>query len=489
MELNQNFKLEAQEDFLKNLEYLLSVFPGLLDIVRQRSKPVQYMVYNEVVMKLVCDYRSVKCMRKLCEIILRVERANPLFIMSPNEDLRNVWNLIEKMCELNNDIIRLGFRKIFQLKEISHGYHSSIIKRVICRKPNIQNLSNKFDQLFQQLEQRLAQLWRYILPIGQTIYLKEFIELGQDNTQESMIQGTISEVKQIDSYVINYKDNSGINRIELIGRWSQRLCFPQQEHDLIKQWKQNLKVGHRILIIHKQEVPIITTIVDVQHNEQQILEQVKVNFKFYHHNGNKKDKDGRYFLQHVIETNIYYEDEWINIQSQQLLPISTFETYQGNLELVKFLTEEIHSLDFKDPNLPQIQCQNVKDRINLALGTPLYNACENGRLDVAKYLIQFKWQIDYRTYYDVSPLMIALQNDHLDIAEVLIRHGASFNIDSRFSRNQKRKEEMQEKLNIVSYKRQMKILYLKSNPTPNSHINVYHQMSKSVFEKIIKEYC
>eukprot|EP00347_Sterkiella_histriomuscorum_P017926 403347451 len=352
------------------------------------------------------------------------------------------------------------------------------------------NLKNYLKAMTVQQSRELY-LWRYILPIGQTVYLQEFIEEGQDSTQERMIQGTISEVNQIDSYVIKYKDNSGIDKSELIGRWSQRLCFPQLEHDLIKQWKQNLQVGHRIIVLHEQKSPIITTIVSVLQNEQQIPELVKVSFKIYHHYGNKKDEDGRYFQQHAIDSQQQYYDEWVNVQSQQLIPISTFESYQGNLELVKFLTEEIHSLDFDfaDPNLPQIQCQYVKERINLALGTPLYNACENGRSDVAKYLIQFKWQIDYRTYYDVSPLMIALQNDHLDIAELLIRHGASLNIDSRFSRNQKRKEEMQEKLNIVSYKRQMKILYLKSNPTPNSHINVYHQMSKSVFEKIIKEYC
>eukprot|EP00347_Sterkiella_histriomuscorum_P019630 403340892 len=442
MEIGTKFKLEAQEDFLKNLEYLLSVFPDFLDIVRCRSKPVQCMVYNEVIMKIICDFRSIKCISKLCEInnqniqslfppqlpthqgnkysqnqtmILSVECAYPLLIMSPNEDLKNIWNLIEKMFELNNDILLLGFRKIFQFRELSKGYDSSIIKRFICRKANIQNLSNKFDQLFQQLEQRLVQLWRYILPIGQTVYLQEFNEEGQDNSTQDM---------------------------------------------------------------------------SVQYNEQQILELVKVSFKIYHHNGNKKDEDGRYFQQHAIDSQQQYQDEWVNVQSQKLIPISTFETYQGNLELVKFLTEQIHSLDFdfSDPNLPSIQCQYVKDRINLALGTPLYNACENGRLDVAKYLIQFKWQIDYRTYYDVSPLMIALQNDHLDIAELLIRRGASLNIDSRFSRNQKRKEEMQEKLNIVNYQRLMQILYLKSNPTQNSDINVFFQMSKSVFEKIIKEY-
>eukprot|EP00347_Sterkiella_histriomuscorum_P014740 403359725 len=411
--------------------------------------------------------------------------------MSPNEDLKNIWNLIEKMFELNNDILLLGFRKIFQFRELSKGYDSSIIKRFICRKANIQNLSNKFDQLFQQLEQRLVQLWRYILPIGQTVYLQEFNEEGQDNsTKDRMIQGTISKVNQIDSFVINYKDNSGIDKTELIGRWSKRLCFPQLEHDLINQWIQNLKVGHHIIILHELKSPIIATIVSVQYSEQQILEQVKVSFKIYHHNGNKKDKDGRYFQENANDSQQTYQDEWVNVQSQKLIPISTFETYQGNFELVKFLTEEIHSLDFdfQDPNLPSIQCQNVKDRINLALGTPLYNSCENGRLDVAKYLIQFKWQIDYRTYYDVSPLMIALQNDHLDIAELLIRRGASLNIDSRFSRNQKRKEEMQEKLNIVNYQRLMQILYLKSNPTQNSDINVFFQMSKSVFEKIIKEY-
>eukprot|EP00347_Sterkiella_histriomuscorum_P006277 403353384 len=221
--------------------------------------------------------------------------------------------------------------------------------------------------------------------------------------------------------------------------------------------------------------------------KQAIDFQLYILMEIYHTYGNMKDQDGRYFGSRVMKAcGFIYEDEWIQVSSQRIIPISIFEASQGNLDLVKFLTEQIQTQDFQyvDIHLPEVS----NDQNNLIFGTPLYNACSSGRLDIARYLLQFPSQINHRTFFDVSSLIIAIQNDHLDIAELLINNGAQISLDSKFVKNQQKINESLEKLNIVHQHRIMKFLYFKQTSNYNFECVLFQSKNKNIFEKIMKEY-
>eukprot|EP00347_Sterkiella_histriomuscorum_P009935 403339308 len=263
-----------------------------------------------------------------------------------------------------------------------------------------------------------------------------------------MILGKIGrKLSDFNALVICFLDDTGTERNEIIGRWSNRLCLPQIEHELIQQWRQNLQVGHQLLALHEGQ-------------KKKTIFSSTILSKFLKMNGQK------YHLQNHSYLNI--------------------EAHQGSLELVKFLTEDIRTQDFKyiDIHLPL-----SKEQINHFLGTPLYNACSSGRLEIAQYLMKFYWQINYRTFQDLSPLIIALHKNHLDIAELLIAHGASLNIDQKYVTDEQKIEETKYKLNIAnSRNRIIKFLYFQKNCSQNFECPLFLNRNKSVFEKILQEY-
>eukprot|EP00347_Sterkiella_histriomuscorum_P009647 403340406 len=356
--------------------------------------------------------------------------------MNPSEDIKKIYILLEKLFELNNELVIYGCKDEITFKILSDCYSRNPIKRISWMNTNISNSIQEFFQLLDDLKQRAKQLWRYLLPIDQIVYIKEDIYDDVDNANKSMIQGKIvRKFSDFNALVVQYMDESGTERIELIGKLSNRLCLPQIEHELIQQWRQNIKAGHRLLVLHEGQIKksiISSTVLRVI--SQQNLQMIKVRYRIYSQDGNMEDQDGRYFGSKIMKNNgEIFEDELIYLSSLRIFPISIFEASQGSLELVKFLTEEIRTQDFEyiDVNLPLSHLQ--KEQRNQFLGTPLYNACSSGRLEIVQYLVQFDWQINYRTFFDLSPLIIALQNNHLDIAELLLSRGAQLNTDSKYN--------------------------------------------------------
>jgi ankyrin len=59
--------------------------------------------------------------------------------------------------------------------------------------------------------------------------------------------------------------------------------------------------------------------------------------------------------------------------------------------------------------------------------SPLMYAARDGRLPIAKLLVEAKAAIDHRDPNDVTPLIEAITNNHVDVAMYLIEHGADIN--------------------------------------------------------------
>eukprot|EP00347_Sterkiella_histriomuscorum_P018068 403346912 len=411
--------------------------------------------------------QSLDFKNKLDKILVKLRQINKFeiadssLILNPSEDIKKIWILLEKLFEFNNELVSYGCKNEFTFKILSEFYNCTLIKDLAQKNTNISNSILKFDQVLYDLKQNAKQIWRYLLPIGQDVYINEFNN-DEDNTNQSMILGKIGrKLSDFNALVICFLDDTGTERNEIIGRWSNRLCLPQIEHELIQQWRQNLQVGHQLLALHEGQ------------KKKTIFSSTILSRKIF-------------WLQIMNINGEIFEDEWVEVSSFKIIPISIFEAHQGSLELVKFLTEDIRTQDFKyiDIHLPL-----SKEQINHFLGTPLYNACSSGRLEIAQYLMKFYWQINYRTFQDLSPLIIALHKNHLDIAELLIAHGASLNIDQKYVTDEQKIEETKYKLNIAnSRNRIIKFLYFQKNCSQNFECPLFLNRNKSVFEKILQEY-
>ena len=53
--------------------------------------------------------------------------------------------------------------------------------------------------------------------------------------------------------------------------------------------------------------------------------------------------------------------------------------------------------------------------------TPLHMAAEQGNVDMARILLQNGAKTDVQTNFGLTPLMIAVENDHIEVAGLLLR--------------------------------------------------------------------
>ena len=53
--------------------------------------------------------------------------------------------------------------------------------------------------------------------------------------------------------------------------------------------------------------------------------------------------------------------------------------------------------------------------------TPLHMAAEQGNVDMARILLQNGAKTDVQTNLGLTPLMIAVENDHIEVAGLLLR--------------------------------------------------------------------
>ena len=64
--------------------------------------------------------------------------------------------------------------------------------------------------------------------------------------------------------------------------------------------------------------------------------------------------------------------------------------------------------------------------IQQSIVTPLHEAAQFGHLDVVNSLLGHA-KVDARDHHKVTPLMLALRNNHAQVAETLINAGADLN--------------------------------------------------------------
>ena len=57
--------------------------------------------------------------------------------------------------------------------------------------------------------------------------------------------------------------------------------------------------------------------------------------------------------------------------------------------------------------------------------TPLFVACYNGNLDIAKMLVKNGADINRADIYGETALLVAIERGHLDVARLLMDHGAA----------------------------------------------------------------
>eukprot|EP00347_Sterkiella_histriomuscorum_P000476 403375712 len=350
---------------------------------------------------------------------------------------------------------------------------------------NILNLIKSIERQVPKLEETSKQGWRMTLVIGSIIYFKE------ENKNDEMIRGVISEIYQDVVFVVDYEDKSGNEKQKLIGRWSSQLYFPQIEHEIIQEWRQNLKIGYQVLFQKDYYKPwIACTVISLEYDkEQQKLEKVKIAQKVYHHRGDKSDQNGNYFGPTII--NEGQHQLWVNLPSLQLMPNYLFEASQGNLRILKYLKEEIceQDYDFSVLNLPDIYAESKLEKNFKVLGTPLYAASESGNYEIVKLLLEYEEQIDFRTYYDISPFIISFINNHFDIAELLIQHGAQINVDTQFEVVKQQLDKNKDKINEIieyydCYPRIIKFLHFKKYLMDGT----FNKLNRSLFGKVVTQY-
>lgn len=86
--------------------------------------------------------------------------------------------------------------------------------------------------------------------------------------------------------------------------------------------------------------------------------------------------------------------------------------------------------------------------------TPLYEASQNGSLDIVKLLAENKADLNKRASNGISPTEAAIQNDHADIAKYLIEHGVdvnSTNNEGRSLLNQAIVKNSEDSVDFVKY--------------------------------------
>eukprot|EP00347_Sterkiella_histriomuscorum_P011577 403371923 len=205
-------------------------------------------------------------------------------------------------------------------------------------------------------------------------------------------------------------------------------------------------------------------------NEGEQHFEVKIGYRLYHPLGNKVDEQGRFYGW----SQKY--DEWIAtyFQRDRILPMLVFEASQGELDLVKYLMDELENL------------------YNLT-GTPLYAACEAGKYDIAKYLIERNADLEIKKD-DQSPLMIAIINNHPQIVELLLEKGAILNLESQDEETQQKLQHpSQEVQNVItnfqSTQRIMRILkYNKISKGQKQELQAFEKLNKNLFQMIVTQY-
>eukprot|EP00347_Sterkiella_histriomuscorum_P004013 403362083 len=306
--------------------------------------------------------------------------------MDNNERSQKIWRLLETILEVYNQLAQLGLYDSFTLRTLE-DINFLANRKIANRNDNISALASKLEKNLEGINDRTNQYWRLRLGKGSIIYLNE----GQ---QEHTGLGRVEIIKKIKTnvFAVSYQDKQGTMKNEIIGRWSKKIYIPTNHQQIINNWWQNLKVGYRVLALDKYKNWILSTILDVSANNEQVLERVKVGYRIYNDQGDLNDEKGNYF---GFEGKF---DEWIDVFSLRVMPMVLFEVSQGKLEVVKYLIEhlnlkyQIAGLKYQQDRYYQFKIRRqygickTKKLLLLSeiIGNPLYLASESGNIEILK---------------------------------------------------------------------------------------------------------
>eukprot|EP00347_Sterkiella_histriomuscorum_P003547 403363872 len=249
----------------------------------------------------------------------------------------------------------------------------------------------------QQLITMKHAFWKQFLDIGSIIYIQQKDSdlpkkaqickwLISESQKQSMLNNqqkrTFFEAKYFKENQQDLEQGEAL----ILCQWSPKLSPNVLYEEKLTSWRRSLKNGMK-LFVYDQQVWYPSYILDAEYSidaqGNQQTERVLIGYRIYHPRGFKSDDYGAFFGW----PNRF--DEWITIDSTRIRPMLVFEAAQGELSFVKFYLEEVENnlnnieLDFKN-----FERKNELNYLYSLTGTPLYCACEAGRFDIAKYLLE-----------------------------------------------------------------------------------------------------
>eukprot|EP00347_Sterkiella_histriomuscorum_P011982 403370348 len=279
------------------------------------------------------------------------------------------------------------------------------------------------------------------------------------------------------------------DEVEILGTWSEKI---EERHfdQKLDLWRKSLNIGMKVQVYDNYHwYPSYIIDKQIKHEGEQNI-QLNIGYRLYHPEGSKVDEKGSFYgWSHMY-------DEWLTIQSypERILPMLVFEASQGELDFVKYLMEEVEfTLNDIKLDVEKKRCTNELENLYNLTGTPLYAACEAGKYDIAKYLIERNADLEIKKD-DQSPLMIAIINNHPQIVELLLEKGAILNLESQDEETQQKLQHpSQEVQNVItnfqSTQRIMRILkYNKISKGQKQELQAFEKLNKNLFQMIVTQY-
>lgn len=149
---------------------------------------------------------------------------------------------------------------------------------------------------------------------------------------------------------------------------------------------------------------------------------------------NLADGNKRTLLHNAVLFNKYDIAEYlvnnenidINAQDNNLYTPLLRAVEKNQTDIAELLIKKLAEKD-DTGNVLNIMGRSTNQNISIDK-TPLYEASQNGSLDIVKLLAENKADLNKKASNGISPIDIAFQNDHLDIMKYLIEQGADINL-------------------------------------------------------------
>ena len=127
----------------------------------------------------------------------------------------------------------------------------------------------------------------------------------------------------------------------------------------------------------------------------------------------------------IVEYLVNNEAININAQDNSLYTPLLYAVEKKHTDIAELLIKKSVEKDNTD-NALNIMGRSTNQNISIDK-TPLYEASQNGSLDIVKLLEENGADLNKKASNGISPIDIAFQNDHLDIMKYLIEQGADIN--------------------------------------------------------------